>query len=66
MAADTKQKPNEAGQPKNYKGFVAGVFSGIAKLSGMYLFFQTLKLRRIPAPSIELTPSFLIRSRSPV
>lgn len=39
MAADTKQKPNEASQPKNYKGFVAGVFSGIAKLSGMYAAF---------------------------
>lgn len=23
-------------QPKYYRGFVAGVFSGIAKLSGMY------------------------------
>ena len=39
---DTKGGSNEAlgnGQParvqhKNYKGFVAGVFSGIAKLSG--------------------------------
>ena len=37
MAADTKQKPNEASEPKNYKGFVAGVFSGVAKLSGMYI-----------------------------
>lgn len=27
-----REKPVEA---KNYKGFVAGVFSGIAKLSGM-------------------------------
>lgn len=32
MAADQKQKPAEAS--KNYKGFVAGVFSGIAKLTG--------------------------------
>ena len=39
---DTRDGSNEAlgqGQParvqhKNYKGFVAGVFSGIAKLSG--------------------------------
>ena len=39
---DTQDRSNEAldqGQParvqhKNYKGFVAGVFSGIAKLSG--------------------------------
>lgn len=30
-AAKIKEKPVEA---KNYKGFVAGVFSGIAKLSG--------------------------------
>lgn len=37
MAADTKPRPNEGSQPKNYKGFVAGVFSGIAKLSGAYL-----------------------------
>ena len=43
---DTKHGSNEAlgqGQPgrsakhKNYKGFVAGVFSGIAKLSGEFL-----------------------------
>lgn len=36
MAAELKQKPAEASKPKNknYKGFVAGVFSGIAKLSG--------------------------------
>lgn len=41
---DSKNATNEAigqGQParsaqhKNYKGFVAGVFSGISKLSGM-------------------------------
>lgn len=41
---DSRNASNEAlgqGQParsasqKNYKGFVAGVFSGIAKLSGM-------------------------------
>lgn len=30
-----KQKSNS-----NYKGFVAGVFSGIAKLTGMYLLSQ--------------------------
>ncbi len=43
---DTKSGSNEAlgqGQParsaahKNYKGFVAGVFSGVSKLSGMFL-----------------------------
>jgi hypothetical protein len=25
---------------KNYKGFVAGVFSGIAKLTGMFTYFR--------------------------
>lgn len=43
---DSKNATNEAigqGQPariaqhKNYKGFVAGVFSGISKLSGMVM-----------------------------
>ena len=33
MAADQKQKPAS----KNYKGFVAGIFSGIAKLTGASL-----------------------------
>lgn len=33
-AFKAKEKPVEA---KNYKGFVAGVFSGIAKLSGMQI-----------------------------
>lgn len=33
-AVKAKEKPVEA---KNYKGFVAGVFSGIAKLSGMQI-----------------------------
>jgi hypothetical protein len=32
LAADQPQ--NSSGGAKNYKGFVAGVFSGIAKLSG--------------------------------
>ncbi|KAI1408468.1 mitochondrial carrier [Hypoxylon sp. FL1857] len=42
MAADQKQKPAEAG--KNYKGFVAGVFSGIAKLTVGHP-FDTVKVR---------------------
>lgn len=33
MAAIVKEKP-VAVESKNYKGFVAGVFSGIAKLTG--------------------------------
>ncbi|KAI1443483.1 mitochondrial carrier [Annulohypoxylon stygium] len=41
MAADQKQKPAQA---KNYKGFVAGVFSGIAKLSVGHP-FDTIKVR---------------------
>ncbi|KAK9782580.1 putative Carrier protein YMC2 [Seiridium cardinale] len=44
MAVDLKQKPKEAGQNKNYKGFVAGVFSGIAKLSVGHP-FDTIKVR---------------------
>jgi len=31
---------------KNYKGFVAGIFSGIAKLSGA---FYTVQRRRMPS-----------------
>ncbi|KAI0151329.1 mitochondrial carrier domain-containing protein [Pestalotiopsis sp. NC0098] len=45
MAADLKQKPAEASQgSKNYKGFVAGVFSGVAKLSVGHP-FDTIKVR---------------------
>lgn len=33
----TEQKQNEGGH-KNYKGFVAGVFSGVAKLTGTFTF----------------------------
>ncbi|KAK7951618.1 uncharacterized protein PG986_007346 [Apiospora aurea] len=44
MAAELKQKPAEASKPKNYKGFVAGVFSGIAKLSVGHP-FDTIKVR---------------------
>ncbi|OTB16502.1 hypothetical protein K445DRAFT_316778 [Daldinia sp. EC12] len=43
MAADLKQKPAETNN-KNYKGFVAGVFSGIAKLSVGHP-FDTVKVR---------------------
>ena len=31
---ESKQNPTEAKAPRHYRGFVAGVFSGIAKLSG--------------------------------
>ncbi|KAK8138791.1 hypothetical protein PG984_002171 [Apiospora sp. TS-2023a] len=46
MAVELKQKPAEASEPKNknYKGFVAGVFSGIAKLSVGHP-FDTIKVR---------------------
>ncbi|KAI0383208.1 mitochondrial carrier [Hypomontagnella monticulosa] len=40
MAADQKQKPAS----KNYKGFVAGIFSGIAKLTVGHP-FDTIKVR---------------------
>lgn len=53
MAADLKQKPAEASQTKNYKGFVAGVFSGIAKLSGeRFLFYPLCSARNLPQPSL--------------
>lgn len=43
MAAIVKEKP-VAVESKNYKGFVAGVFSGIAKLTGtsfsIYIYLQ--------------------------
>jgi hypothetical protein len=32
------------GSPKYYRGFVAGVFSGIAKLSGMFIFQEQTTL----------------------
>ena len=35
--AEVKEKPPAAEAVKNYKGFVAGVFSGISKLSGKLL-----------------------------
>ncbi|ORY63054.1 carrier protein YMC2 [Pseudomassariella vexata] len=44
MAADLQQKPAEAGKSQNYKGFVAGVFSGVAKLSVGHP-FDTIKVR---------------------
>jgi hypothetical protein len=34
MSSDDVQKVNTGVSPSKYKGFVAGVFSGIAKLSG--------------------------------
>ncbi|KAI1341375.1 mitochondrial carrier [Xylariaceae sp. FL0016] len=45
MTADhNSTKPAEASSPKNYKGFVAGVFSGIAKLTVGHP-FDTIKVR---------------------
>lgn len=35
------------GNTKNYKGFVAGVFSGIAKLSGEYFVFVGVPPQRL-------------------
>lgn len=39
--------PPTSGSKKNYKGFVAGVFSGIAKLSGMSPYCVVYLLCRI-------------------
>ena len=33
---DVLEMVKEDGKVKNYKGFVAGVFSGVAKLTGQY------------------------------
>ncbi|KAI1812905.1 carrier protein YMC2 [Poronia punctata] len=44
MAAEKKQGPAPTGKSQNYKGFVAGVFSGIAKLSVGHP-FDTVKVR---------------------
>lgn len=46
---------SESAQHSNYKGFVAGVFSGISKLSG-----------RIPAPSNEHRQDLMFVSRPSV
>lgn len=37
VTSDQTQKPAMSGGGHDYKGFVAGVFSGIAKLSGKLL-----------------------------
>ncbi|KAI6377506.1 hypothetical protein MCOR25_002488 [Pyricularia grisea] len=44
MSSEAKAVPAEAAPAKNYKGFVAGVFSGIAKLSVGHP-FDTIKVR---------------------
>lgn len=49
MAALVKEKP-VAVESKNYKGFVAGVFSGIAKLTGTSFLFRAAK-----SPAARLT-----------
>jgi hypothetical protein len=42
---------------KNYKGFVAGVFSGVAKLSGMSIFYTLFKqLLAVESSSRRLFP----------
>lgn len=42
MAATLKEEPAPI-ENKNYKGFVAGVFSGIAKLSGQSFFYIRIR-----------------------
>ena len=34
MAADVREKKGAIKIPQDYKGFIAGVFSGVAKLTG--------------------------------
>jgi hypothetical protein len=46
---------------KNYKGFVAGVFSGIAKLTGMFTYF-VLSLLSIPVFQASLIGQFNLSS----
>ena len=43
---------NKKGESKNYKGFVAGVFSGIAKLTGEFAHPASFQLRAIVEYSI--------------
>ena len=45
---------------KNYRGFVAGVFSGVAKLSGEYLVLSLFTFLRSPPRSLNcyITSSF--------
>lgn len=59
-AAKTKEKPVEA---KNYKGFVAGVFSGIAKLSGKQS-LQLSSLNEVLVLFVAYTNQ--LKSRSPI
>lgn len=53
------------GNSKNYKGFVAGVFSGIAKLSGkftmLYLFPEYWMHIEVAMLSIPIYPTLLNR-----
>lgn len=35
-----QRQPERVTKHKNYKGFVAGIFSGIAKLSGRHMSFS--------------------------
>lgn len=41
MEVDVEEKREAV---KNYKGFVAGVFSGIAKLTGMFISYSKFRL----------------------
>lgn len=60
MAAAVKEKPVDA---KNYNGFVGGIFSGIAKLSGeqkRVFLIRHIQGNHVTRPSPELihTSSF--------
>jgi hypothetical protein len=56
--AAVRMKDNKQEGIKNYKGFVAGVFSGIAKLTGEYLTHSQVPLQ--DSGMIDWTLLFLI------
>jgi hypothetical protein len=62
----TEEKKESA---KNYKGFVAGVFSGIAKLTGMPSLLSSSSLKETSMHSRDildsLTPSELLHFLDP-
>lgn len=56
-------QPARSAQHKNYKGFVAGVFSGISKLSGkispMFLEEETLLIMSFSWASVRVLEDFI-------
>jgi solute carrier family 25 carnitine/acylcarnitine transporter 20/29 len=46
------EMPKKAEPSANYKGFVAGVFSGIAKLTGLHTYCSFLYAQRLTRPTV--------------